>query len=85
MSWAQQNPTYFNPSIKNMGMEKMGALLLDEIPVWKGLICVHAQEQVAKAWAKWGFKVDEGMGTWIEEGINHVGMFQRLNLVKQES
>ncbi|PMD59382.1 uncharacterized protein K444DRAFT_663813 [Hyaloscypha bicolor E] len=84
MSWAQQNPTYFNPSIRNMGMEKMGALLLDEIPVWKGLICVHAQEQVAKAWAKWGFKVDEGMGTWIEEGINHVGMFQRLNLVKPE-
>ncbi|PMD45968.1 hypothetical protein L207DRAFT_506959 [Hyaloscypha variabilis F] len=85
MTWAQQNPTYFNPSVKSMGMEKIGALLLDEIPVWKGLICVHAQEQVAKTWAKWGYKVDEGMGTWIEEGINHVGMFQRLNIEKQEA
>ncbi len=85
MTWAQQNPTYFNPSVKSMGMEKIGALLLDEIPVWKGLICVHAQEQVAKTWAKWGYKVDEGMGTWVEEGINHVGMFQRLNIEKQEA
>jgi len=83
MTWAQQNPTYFNPSIKNMGMEKMGALFLDEIPVWKGLICVHAQEQVAKAWAKWGFQIDERMGTWMEEGIHHVGMFQRLNIESQ--
>jgi predicted GNAT family N-acyltransferase len=84
MTWAQQNPSYFNPSIKTMGTEKMGALLWDEIPVWKGLICVHAQEQVEKVWARWGFKVDDGMGTWIEEGIKHVGMFQRLNLEKQE-
>ena len=81
--WAMQNPTFFNPSIASMGMEKMGASSLDEIPVWKGLICVHAQEQVAEAWAKWGFELDEGMGTWVEEGINHVGMFRRLNIDKQ--
>lgn len=84
MTWAQQNPAYFTPSIKTMGMEKMGALLLDEIPLWKGLICVHAQEYLVKAWEKWGFKVDEEMGTWKEEGIKHVGMFQRLNIEKQE-
>jgi predicted GNAT family N-acyltransferase len=81
--WAMQNPTFFNPSITSMGMEKMGASSLDEIPVWKGLMCVHAQEQVAKTWAKWGFELDEGMGTWVEEGINHVGMFRRLNIDKQ--
>lgn len=81
--WATQNPTFFNPSITSMGMEKMGASSLDEIPVWKGLMCVHSQEQVAKAWAKWGFELDEGMGTWVEEGINHVGMFRRLNIDKQ--
>ncbi|PMD12643.1 hypothetical protein NA56DRAFT_652335 [Hyaloscypha hepaticicola] len=83
-TWAEQNPSHFNPSIKTMGMEKMGALLCDEIPVWKGLICVHAQEKVEKVWARWGFKVDDAMGTWIEEGIKHVGMFQRLNLEKKE-
>jgi len=80
LTWAQQNPTYFNPSVKTMGMDRAGATVLDYIPVWKGLMCVHAQEQVAKAWAKWGFKLDEGMGSWIEEGITHVGMFQRLNI-----
>ena len=81
--WAQQNPTFFNPSVATMGMEKMGATSTDEIPVWNGLMCVHAQEQVEKAWAKWGFKTDEGMGKWDEEGIMHVGMFQRLNIEKQ--
>lgn len=84
MTWAQQNPTYFNPSIESMGMDNMGASSTDEIPVWKGLMCVHAQEQVAKAWAKWGFQLDEGMGTWIEEGINHVGMFQRFGITARQ-
>lgn len=80
MTWAQQNPTHFNPSITERGMDKVAAETSGELPVWKGLMCVHAQEQVAKAWAKWGFKLDEGMGTWDEEGIKHVGMFMRLNL-----
>jgi len=80
MTWALQNPTFFNPSVANMGMDKFAALAVDEIPTWKGLICVHAQEQVAKAWAKWGFLLDQGMGEWWEEGIKHVGMFQRLDL-----
>jgi predicted GNAT family N-acyltransferase len=80
INWAQQNPTYFNPSVLEMGMEKMGATNTDEIPVWKGLVCVHAQEQVEKVWTKWGFEKDEGMGTWDEEGIMHVGMFKRLNI-----
>jgi len=83
ITWAQQNPTYFNPSVKSIGREQMGAVSTKEIPVWKGLMCVHAQEQVARAWAKWGFKIDEGMGTWDEEGIKHVGMFQRLKLENQ--
>jgi predicted GNAT family N-acyltransferase len=80
MTWAQQNFTYFNPSITSMGMEKVAVTSSDEIPLWKGLLCVHAQEQVVKVWARWGFLLDEGMGTWVEEGINHVGMFQRLEL-----
>ncbi|KAF4622671.1 hypothetical protein G7Y89_g14357 [Cudoniella acicularis] len=79
INWAQDNPTYFNPSIRNLGMDKIGASILEGIPAWKGLMCVHAQEQVAKAWEKWGFKLDEGMGIWFEEGIPHVGMFQRLD------
>jgi len=81
MSWARENPTFFNPSIKDVGMEKMGASIAADIPVWKGLVCIHAQEYIASAWTKWGFKIDEGMGKWDEEGILHVGMFQRLNIL----
>ena len=80
MAWAKQNPTYFNPSVKSMGMENMGANNPGEIPQWKGLVCVHAQEQVEKIWARWGFNLDEKMGKWVEEGITHVGMFQRLKI-----
>ncbi|PQE08444.1 hypothetical protein CJF30_00005301 [Rutstroemia sp. NJR-2017a BBW] len=67
-------------AVAELGMEKLGASGPDEIPLWNGLTCVHAQEQVASVWAKWGFKVDEGMGMWWEEGIKHVGMFLRVNI-----
>ena len=83
LTWARENPTFFNPSVAEVGMENLRAESIEEVPVWNGLICVHAQEQVEKAWAKWGFKVDEGMGTWDEEGMIHVGMFQRLEFDKR--
>ena len=80
LSWLKSHPNYFNPSIAEMGLEQMGARSEMDIPTWAGLVCVHAQKQVVGAWAKWGFKVDEGMGVWWEEGIEHVGMFQRLEI-----
>lgn len=80
LTWAQRNPSSFNPTVEKYGVEKLGSVDAGEVPEWKGLVCVHAQEQVAKAWSKWGFKVDDGMGMWDEEGIMHVGMFQRLKL-----
>ncbi|KAI9051358.1 hypothetical protein LZ554_004405 [Drepanopeziza brunnea f. sp. 'monogermtubi'] len=61
MAWAQQNPTFFNPSIRVSGLDKVTTELNGEIPVWRGLLCVHAQKQVQKTWEKWGFKLDEGM------------------------
>ena len=46
---------------------------------WKGLVLIHAQTGTAeKAWGKMGFVKDEGMGTWIEEGIDHIGMWRRV-------
>jgi predicted GNAT family N-acyltransferase len=78
LNWLRQNQSYFDPSVKEMGLEQLGAESTVEIPKWTGLVCVHAQEQVAPFWAKWGFQLDEGMGKWMEEGLPHVGMFQRL-------
>ena len=80
LSWLRANPAYFDPSITELGLEQIGASNDTEIPKWGGLVCVHTQEQVIKVWEKWGFKVDERLGKWKEEGITHVGMFQRLEV-----
>jgi predicted GNAT family N-acyltransferase len=50
---------------------------------WNGLVCAHGQVQAVPAWERMGFKVDEGMGRWMEEGIEHVGMWIRLDLVRE--
>ena len=47
---------------------------------FKGLVLVHAQTGVQKVWRKYGFETDESMGTWDEEGIEHVGMWKRLDV-----
>ncbi|KAI1210485.1 acyl-CoA N-acyltransferase [Annulohypoxylon truncatum] len=79
-AWLEQHPTFFDPSVTEMGMDQLKAGGAEDIPKWNGLVCCHAQESVVKIYEKWGFKVDEGMGKWYEEGIPHVGMFQRLNI-----
>lgn len=80
LSWLRSNPSFFDPSITELGLEQMGASTETEIPKWGGLVCVHAQEQSVGTWAKLGFQVDKGMGKWWEEGIPHVGMFKRLEV-----
>ncbi|OLN87196.1 hypothetical protein CCHL11_03623 [Colletotrichum chlorophyti] len=80
LAWLRAHPSYFNPSIKEMGLEQIGATSAEEVPKWNGLVCVHAQKNVVGAWEKFGFRVDEGMGTWWEEGIEHKGMFLRLDV-----
>ncbi|KAH7367157.1 acetyltransferase [Plectosphaerella cucumerina] len=81
LAWLRARPDRFNPSVAEVGLAGLGADTGEEIPRWGGLVCVHAQEQVIGAWERYGFQVDEGMGRWREEGIWHVGMFQRLEFV----
>ncbi|KAK6955795.1 hypothetical protein Daesc_003439 [Daldinia eschscholtzii] len=78
--WLEDNPTFFNPSVTELGMDQLKVGTPGDIPKWNGLVCCHAQESVVKLYEKWGFKVDEGMGKWYEEGIPHVGMFLRLRI-----
>jgi predicted GNAT family N-acyltransferase len=47
---------------------------------WKGMVLVHAQVSVEKVWAKMGFVTDEKLGRWDEEGIEHLGMWRRVEL-----
>ncbi|KAI1659257.1 hypothetical protein F4813DRAFT_354394 [Daldinia decipiens] len=78
--WLEDNPTFFNPSVTELGMDQLKVGVAGDIPKWNGLVCCHAQESVVKLYERWGFKVDEGMGKWYEEGIPHVGMFLRLHI-----
>ena len=47
---------------------------------WKGLVLAHSQKSAVGFYEKFGFAVDEELGTWIEEGIEHVAMWKRLEL-----
>ncbi|KAF2431397.1 hypothetical protein EJ08DRAFT_648924 [Tothia fuscella] len=41
---------------------------------WEGRVIVHAQTPVQGLWARFGFVLVSEMGTWWEEGLEHVGM-----------
>lgn len=65
--WLIQNPRYYNPSVQKHGLKALAADCGDsklDIPVWKGLVCIHAQKTAVSLWEKWGFQVDENMGEW---------------------
>lgn len=47
---------------------------------WNGLVLLHAQTTVESFYQRSGFVTDEGLGRWHEEGIEHVGMWKRLEL-----
>jgi predicted GNAT family N-acyltransferase len=55
---------------------------LDTNTDWNGLVLIHAQIGLQKFWARYGFEVDEGMGIWDEEGMDHVAMWRRMDLKK---
>ncbi|KAL5614990.1 hypothetical protein BROUX41_005055 [Berkeleyomyces rouxiae] len=76
LEWLAQNPTAFDAALPPANEGDEGQLK------FKGLVCAHAQVQAKASWARWGFVVDEGMGTWNEEGISHVGMFQRVPIAE---
>ncbi|KAI1343912.1 acyl-CoA N-acyltransferase [Xylariaceae sp. FL0016] len=76
--WLEDHPAYFNPSVAELGLDQLKVDTANDIPKWNGLVCAHAQKDVIKIYERWGFQVDEGMGTWYEEDIEHVGMWIRL-------
>lgn len=50
---------------------------------WKGLVLTHAQKSVEGWYKSLGFELDEGMGRWWEEGIEHVAMWKRVKKLGQ--
>lgn len=53
-----------------------------EVRPWRGLVLVHAQVDVERMYEGLGFVRDEGLGRWEEEGIMHVGMFRRVEVLR---
>ena len=47
---------------------------------WKGNVLAHAQVVVEKMYERMGFKTDEKLGRWDEEGIEHLGMWRRVDI-----
>lgn len=47
---------------------------------WTGLTHIHAQKDAEPMYAKVGFVTDKSMGTWLEEGMTHVGMWKRVSV-----
>jgi predicted GNAT family N-acyltransferase len=83
IDWMRKHPSYFDPSPAERGFSSLGMEAGGTLPRWNGLFCAHAQESAVKVWEKCGFQVDEGMGTWWEEGILHYGMFLRVEVEKE--
>lgn len=47
---------------------------------WKGLLLIHAQARLEGWYGSIGWRTDEGMGRWDEAGIEHVGMWRRVEV-----
>jgi predicted GNAT family N-acyltransferase len=47
---------------------------------WEGLVLVHSQVQIEALYQRMGFETDRGLGTWVEEGIRHVGMWRTIEV-----
>ena len=47
---------------------------------WKGLILTHAQTVIEGMYSKMGFVTDDSLGRWDEEGIEHLGMWKKLDI-----
>lgn len=78
IAFIRDHPYEMMPQIEGTQMEQIQqrGITLD----FRGLICIHAQTGLQKFWSKYGFETDESMGHWDEEGIDHVGMWKRVDV-----
>lgn len=76
--FAKEHPNELLPQVDPTTLEqlKQDGIGMD----FRGLVLVHAQTGVQKLWRRYGFETDESMGHWDEEGIEHVGMWRRLDV-----
>jgi len=83
IEYARAWPTAISAKLSDSFKEELKAAMGEDLNLdveWKGLVLIHAQLGLQQFWAKHGFALDKGMGMWDEEGIEHVGMWKRIDL-----
>ncbi|KAF2663910.1 hypothetical protein BT63DRAFT_114550 [Microthyrium microscopicum] len=81
---ARQNAHVMQPRVDTVEEESLRISGVKPLKPWNGLVYVHAQkDRTLDLWRKWGFKIDEQMGEWDEEGMMHVGMWKQLDIEQQ--
>ncbi|KAI9747907.1 MAG: hypothetical protein M1815_003794 [Lichina confinis] len=85
LEWANQHPLSILPlpSATSTEAAKIWGGT-GEKQEWKGLVLAHAQKRTESVWRRYGFERDEDMGVWIEEGIEHIGMWKRIPVQKEK-
>ncbi|KAI9810101.1 MAG: hypothetical protein M1827_006712 [Pycnora praestabilis] len=82
LDWASKNPQAIlplrSPTSREAARVESGSSEAQE--QWHGLVLLHAQKSVQGMWGKYGFDTDGSMGVWDEEGIDHVGMWKRIQV-----
>lgn len=86
IDWARRNPGQIEDAFVRAvrgreGLPDQGMIGGSGDVKWNGLVLVHAQVSVEGMYARLGFVTDERMGRWDEEGIEHVGMWRRVEVV----
>jgi predicted GNAT family N-acyltransferase len=79
MAWAGRNRETVCPRKDEQSIGNAEESREDQ---WNGLVLVHAQKAVQGFWERVGFVMDEELGIWWEEGLEHVGMWSRASMLQ---
>jgi predicted GNAT family N-acyltransferase len=80
LEWARTHPEEIVKPIQPSDVEAARLEGKKEQEPWDGLVIVHAQTQVEGVYTRFGFQKVEEMGTWWEEGWEHIGMQLKLSV-----
>lgn len=77
LAWASSHPEEIDKAAAALAAQSNESTAFKK---WEGLVLVHAQVDVEKMYSGLGFQTDESLGKWDEEGIEHIGMFRRIDI-----
>ncbi|KAI5289599.1 hypothetical protein KEM54_003604 [Ascosphaera aggregata] len=88
LEWAREHPREITESLRRSAQTAQkkrtsGAGVDGE--GWNGLSLVHAQKVMEPMYTRCGFVRDDSMGTWTEEKMVHIGMWQTVVVKGEES